>query len=163
MEELLTSYYKLIYSLRVKDKTELDYLNLKLFFKTVFYLYGSKDMDPLSIKMKNGNNEAIWKIMEEFSILSFYIEMKSDGFIINNRLILSLNPLINKYQSIGNMPYYLSTLPNEAIVFKKKLDLPKILEGYVYMNFSLIKGDNGFMGIIRYTNYTIDLKRKSVV
>src|SRR5579872_1021084 len=140
--KLLSTYYEKVYNLRNGAKGDKEYSDIKTFFDTFMLLYTSRYTGHLSsvsciegLHSDDTDRLVYNKMMEEFSILAFYIDRRAEGLLAMDRLMISPKSTVNMHQAIGNIPYYIDTLPPEVIKMKKQLKFGNIHHDFVHMNF----------------------------
>ena len=157
--ELLKYYHDRIKELRCKSaKTDNDYKIILVYFQTFFNIYGSKHLIPFHrVKLSNetipseSDRSLYLSMMEEFTILSFYIGMKNDGLLISDKYLMMPSESLDKKSVISNIKFY---LPRLNVLMgndynKKKIVLKNLPKDYVNMNFSIIPHLDMYLALFR--------------
>src|SRR5206468_6042518 len=91
------------------------------------------------------------KIVDELTILGYYLGLRSEIVKISDALILDKKCTINKNQVISNQRFYL-----EPLKIIKNIVLPlKLDQGWFAMNPSILKITDGYLINCRLVNYNI--------
>lgn len=160
--KLLRIYYDEIQRLRLLDvKTPKDYTELTTSLDTFLIIYDQNYDGVITTVHDNGESDIYPKLLEEFSIMAYYLNKKLEGLTSIDRLLMSGLNHINRFQAIGNIPYYIEIIPPDAIKLRKQIHFGVIDPNFTHMNYSIITKDNQYIALARYTNYSIDLNNGS--
>ena len=91
----------------------------------------------------------IYKLLEEFTIISYYTNDKDFGLLISDKLLFDKNNLLNKTLISRNQKFYMKQLQS---INKKKIDMIPD-KNYVGMNPSIIKRNEGYLMNFRTSNF----------
>jgi len=98
----------------------------------------------------------VYKLLEEFTIIGFYLNRKKEGIRIMDKLLLDYKTpfnIINKGQIENNQRYYM--VPLDGIAKNKKRIQIKCDPDYIETNPSIIRVTGGFIMNCRTVNYGV--------
>lgn len=95
----------------------------------------------------------VFKFLEEFTIFSFYIDMRKEGLRISDKLLFDYdcNILVNKQMLASNQRFYMKTLEFKS---RKRIEI-KCDEHYNELNPSIINTRSGFIMNCRTSNFGV--------
>lgn len=102
-----------------------------------YFIAGLKLLGITQLEDIKTNNPIVIKFLEEFTIFSYYTNVKDLGLFIIDKLLFSNVKLSNRNMMANNQVYYMNEVP---YVSKKQIKI-KVLNNYIEMNPSIIKID----------------------
>jgi hypothetical protein len=148
--------------LKNKEKTKEDYNELNMLFDIFFKLYDNGYTGIIFVKKIEGYNKDINNIfqdvLQDFTILSYYMNKKTEGLIISDKLTLCNTGVVDKNMIYNNIKYYLGKIPIGHKKIKLSFNIPNdINKVFHHMNFSIINSlESGYICLFRCVNYTIN-------
>jgi len=120
-----------------------------IYFESVMKLMDSNhlNLDTVDFELQ----VILYKLLEEFTIFSYYINKKEEGLIVSDRLIFDRESksLINVGMMCTNQKYYMEKL---GVISKKEIKIT-CKDNFVGMNPSIIKKENGYLMNFRTSNF----------
>ena len=153
LEQSLLLINKNITTLRLGPKGKDEYDTLYVMFKSFFKLINIDfPQGPYKLTLRIPEIKIILeKIIDEFTILAFYLGYKEIGLQLSDKLILDENCKLNKSQVIHNQKFYV----NKLLTLKNEKIQSDISSGYFPLNPSIIKTNEGYLMSLRTVNYAL--------
>jgi hypothetical protein len=133
------------------------YLTAHKFFTYAFDLIGENYLNVNFNIFGSSIQELLYKLLLEFTYYAYYINKKSEGLIVSDKLLLDPNSrdYLNLDELENNIKFYIDKLPASKV----KIEAEIIEKYYNALNPSIIRFDNSstkYIMNLRTSNFAID-------